>query len=99
MSTLNTPNTNSHLASLQRTFNDLQTGNPYAFFDLWPGCGRRAVEDAFLSLVPKHHPDRFAHLRSDEVSSLANTIFLELNHARARLLSLDPSAAPATPPA
>lgn len=96
MTSLDAHTLSSLLSNLQSTLDRFKAQDPYISFDLWSGCGRDAIEDAYIALVPQYHPDRFAHLRSDQVHHLSNLLFIELSTLRARLLSLEPSALPSS---
>ena len=74
--------------ALQRELEDVYKrfqGDLYGAFGLSRGCGARAVEDAFLKLVSKYHPDQYVAHENKVLSEQAHKTFLVINEANERL--------------
>lgn len=86
------------LAELEALKERFKQTDGYTLFNLWEGCGRDAIEDAFYGeWVKTHHPDRYNSHRSSAITALANEVFLALQDTFDRLLKREQTDAPATP--
>jgi len=86
------------LAELEARKEEFKFADGYALFDLWEGCGRDALEDAFYGeWVKTHHPDRYNSHRSSDITMLANEVFLVLQDKFDALLKLEKTDEPTRP--
>lgn len=73
------------IESLEQRLRQLKASDPYAAFDLEPGCGAGAGRDAFRRIVKEHHPDVYGGNIDAAIKRLAEDVFIEYKNLHQRL--------------
>ncbi len=73
------------IEGMEQRLRQLKASDPYAAFDLEPGCGVSAARDAFRRIVKEHHPDVYGGNIDAAVKRLAEDIFIEYKNLHQRL--------------
>lgn len=68
---------------LQRHLGKMRLQSPYDMYELWQGCGPELVEEKFVEMTHRYHPDHFASNPGSK--RLAQEIFMLIVQARGTL--------------
>lgn len=91
LSNLNLDNSSdsSHLniirAELQRVRSSFDTDDGYSILGVKPGCGTKALDDAYYAWINRYHSDRFVRFKDASFIRLANELVMLMNGTYAKL--------------
>jgi|GEM_PF-2829002 len=70
---------NSIKVELARIKHSFESADGYTILGLKPGCGTKALDDAYYAWINRYHADRFVRYRDEAVIKLANDLLVMMN--------------------
>ena len=84
---------NSHLngirLELQKVRASFDTEDGYTILGLRPGCGMKALDDAYYAWINRYHTDRFVRFKDPSFIKIANELLVLMNSTYTKLAKVE----------